>query len=130
MIKDKILEILYQLGFEPELVDESFGYRFDFEGITFLFPPEEEETKTVYLSVPSIFDVTPDNRGAVLEAMAAIAGGVKFVQPAIVFDSVWLSYQHFLGENEPTPELLEHMIRALAYSTVKFIETINNDGNE
>lgn len=60
MIKDKILEILYQLGFQPELVDENFGYRFEYEGLTILFTPEDEDAHTVYFMIPGIFDITED----------------------------------------------------------------------
>lgn len=47
MIKDKVLEILYQLGFQPELVDENFGYRFEYEGLTVLFTPEDEDAHRI-----------------------------------------------------------------------------------
>lgn len=130
MIKDKILEILYQLGFQPELVDENFGYRFEYEGLTILFTPEDEDAHTVYFMIPGIFDITEDNRPAVLEAMVKLAGRMKFVQPVIISDSVWLNYQHFLGEQEPTLEVIEHMVRVLAVSMVQFHKFINNEDND
>ena len=130
MIKDKVLEILYHLGFQPELVDENFGYRFEYEGLTFLYIPEDEDARTVYFMIPGIFDISEDNRVAVLEAMVKLAGRMKFVQPVIISDSVWLNYQHFLGEQEPTPELIEHMIRVLAISTVQFHKFINNEDDD
>lgn len=34
MIKEKVLEIFYQLGFQPEFIDDNFGYRFEYEGLT------------------------------------------------------------------------------------------------
>jgi len=130
MIKEKILEILYQLGFQPELVDENFGYRFEYEGLTVLFTPEDDDAHSAYFMIPGVFDITEENRAAVLEAMVKLAGRVKFVQPVIVYDSVWLNYQHFLGEQEPTMEVIEHMIRSLAFSTVKFHKYINNEDND
>lgn len=130
MIQEKVLEILYQLGFQPELVDENFGYRFEYEGLTILLTPEDEESHTVCMMLPGIFDITEDNRMAVLEAMVKLAGRVKFVQPVIFNDSVWLNYQHFLGEQEPTLEVIEHMIRVLAISTVQFHKFINNEDND
>ncbi len=130
MIKDKVIEILYQLGFQPELVDENFGYRFEYEGLTILLTPEDEDSRTVCMMLPGIFDTSEDNRVAVLEAMVKLAGRMKFVQPVIFSDSVWLNYQHFLGEQEPTPEVIEHMIRVLAISTVQFHKYINNEDND
>lgn len=130
MIKDKVLEILYQLGFQPELIDENFGYRFEYEGLTILYAPEEDDAHTVTLMIPGIFDITDDNRVAVLEAVAALSSKMKFVQPNLTLDSVWLNYQHFLGEHEPAPELIEHMIRVLAVSIVHFHKIINNEGDD
>lgn len=130
MIKEKILEILYQLGFQPELVDENFGYRFDYEGLNVLFTPEDEDAHTAYFMIPGIFDISEDNRVVVLETMVKLSGRMKFVQPVIISDSVWLNYQHFLGEQEPTPELIEHMIRVLAISTVQFHKFINNEDDD
>jgi len=130
MIKEKILEILSQLGFQPELVDENFGYRFEYEGLTVLYTPEDEDAHTAYFMIPGIFDISEDNRVVVLEAMVKLVGKVKFVQPVIVSDSVWLNYQHFLGEQEPTLEVIEHIIRSLAFSTVQFHKYINNEDND
>lgn len=129
-MQEKVLEILYQLGFQPELVDETFGYRFEYEGVTILLTPEEEDSHTICLMLPGIFDITEDNRVAVLEAMVKLSGKMKFVQPVIFTDSVWLNYLHFLGEQEPTPELIEHMIRVLAFSMVQFHKIINNEDND
>lgn len=130
MIKDKVLEILYQLGFQPESVDENFGYRFEYEGLVVLYTPEDEDAHTAYFMIPGIFDISEDNRVAVLEAMVKLAGRMKFVQPVIFGDSVWLNYQHFLGNQEPTSELIEHMIRVLAISTVQFHKFINNEDDD
>lgn len=130
MIKDKIIEILYQLGFQPELIDENFGYRFEYEGLTLIFSPEDEDAHTAYFMLPGVFDISEDNRVAVLEAMVKLSGKMKFVQPVIFSDSVWLNYQHFLGEKEPTPEVIEHIIRVLAISTVQFHKIINNEDND
>ncbi len=129
-MEEKILEILYQLGFQPELVDEDFGYRFEYEGLTVLYTTGDDEAQTVDFMIPGIFDISEDNRVAVLEAMVKLAGKVKFVQPVIMSDSVWLNYQHFLGEQEPTAEVIEHIIRVLAVSTIKFYKLINNEDND
>lgn len=130
MLKEKTLEILYQLGFQPELVDENFGYKFDYEGFTLLYTPEDDDTHNICIILPGIFDISNDNRVAVMEAMMKLSGRMKFVQPVIMSNSVWLNYQHFLGELEPTPELIEHMIRVLAISTVEFHKIIGNEDDD
>lgn len=130
MTQEKVIEILYQLGFQPELVDENFGYRFEYEGLTILYAPEGEDSHTLYMMVPNIFDVTDENRTAVMAAMVRLAGKMKFVQPVLASESVWLNYQHYLGEGEPTVDLMEHMVRVLAVSRMQFHKIISNEGNE
>lgn len=130
MIKEKVLECLYQLGFQPELIDEDFGYRFTYEELTIIYNPEEE-TQCLTLSMPGIFDISEENRTTVLETMVKLCGKMRFVQPVIMFDSVWLNYQHYLDKDtEPTPELLEHMVRVLAFSMIQFHKIINNEEEE
>lgn len=130
MIKDNVLSALSALGFIPEEI-EGFGYRFDYEGLTLVYSEEEEDTKCISLMVPNLFDITDENRVAVLETMVKISGKVKYVQPHIMFDNqVWINYQHYLGDNEVTPELIEHMIRVLTYATIKFNKIINGDDND
>lgn len=130
MIKDDVLSALSALGFIPEEI-EGFGYRFDYEGLTIVYSEEEEDTKCLSLMVPNLFDITDENRVAVLETMVKISGTVKYVQPHIMFDNqVWINYQHYLGDDEVTPELIEHMIRVLTYATIKFNKIINGDDND
>lgn len=130
MIKEKVLECLYQLGFQPELIDEDFGYRFSYEDLTIIYNPEEE-SQCLTFTLPGIFDVSEDNRTTVLEAMAKLCAKMRFVQPVIMFNSVWLNYQHYLDKGtEPTVELLEHMVRVLTFSMVQFHKIINNEEEE
>lgn len=130
MIKEKVLECLYQLGFQPELINEDFGYRFSYEDLTILYNPEEE-SQCLTFSMPGIFDISEENRTAVLEAMMKLCAEMRFVQPVIMFDTVWLNYQHYLDKDAgPTPELLEHMVRVLTFSMIQFHKIINNEEEE
>lgn len=127
MIKEKVLECLYQLGFQPELIDDDFGYRFSYEDLTILYNPEEE-SQCLSFTMPGIFDISKENRTTVLEAMARLCAKMRFVQPVIMFDSVWLNYQHYLDKDtEPTVELLEHMVHVLSISIIQFHKIINNE---
>ena len=130
MIKEQVLKALSALGFIPEEI-EDFGYRFDYEGLTLIYSVDDEDAKCVTLSAPDVFDITDDNRTAVLEAMVKLCGKMKYVQPHIMFENqVWLNYQHYTGDNEVTTALIEHMIRVLAFSTVTFHKIINGDDND
>lgn len=129
-LKEKILDNLQKLGFQTELIDETLGYRFQYEGMTLLFSPENTESDTIHLLMPAIFDVTEENRIDILEAIAKLAVKMKFVQPMIIQDSVWLNYQHYLDAHEPSTDLLEHMVRLLACSTIEFYKIINNTDDD
>lgn len=137
MIKEQVLKALRDLGFIPEEVN--VGYMFKYEGLTLIYAydmddeddDEEEEAKCVLLLAPHIFDISDDNRTAVLEAMVKLCGRVKYVQPHIMFeDQVWLDYSHFTGDNEVTADLIGHMITAMAYANTIFSKIINGEDND
>ena len=130
MQKEEVLSTLSALGFIPEEL-EGFGYRFEYDGLTLLYSVDEDDTNCLTFIVPGIFDISEENRVSVLEVLVKLSGKMKYVQPYIMFDNqVWLNYQHYLGDNEVTPELLEHMIRVLGFATYNFHELIKNNGNE
>lgn len=130
-IKEKTLDILHQLGFMPELINDDLGYSFEFEGLTMIYSPEPDETECIHFIVPAIFDITDENRSAVLEALMILTRKVKFVQPTIMFnDQVWLNYQHFMENDEVSQKLVEHIVRVLAFSTSKFHTIINGEEND
>lgn len=130
MIKEQVLSALRTLGFMPEEI-EGVGYRFDFEGLNVLYSVDEESTKCVTLCAPGVYDITDGDRVTTLEAMVRLSGEMKYVQPFIMFgDKVWLNYQHYIGDNPVTPELIEHMVRVLMASTITFHKIINGEDND
>ncbi len=129
MIKENVLTALSALGFIPEEI-EGFGYRFEYEGLNLIYSIDDEDAKCVTFIAPNVFDISDGNRTAVLEAMSRLCGRLKFVQPHIFQNQVWLNYQHYVGENEVTPELVEHIIRVLAFSTISFHKIINGEDND
>ncbi len=130
MIKEQVLKALSALGFIPEEI-EGFGYRFDYEGLTLIYSEDDEDSQCVTLIAPDVFDISDDNRIAVLEAMVKLCGKMKYVQPHIMFENqVWLNYQYYTNDNEVTAALIEHMIRVLAFSTITFHKIINGDDND
>ena len=129
MNKNEILKALCSLGFMPEEV-EGFGYSIDYENLTIYIPVDEEDadSKCLTLLAPGIFVITKENRQAVLEAMVKLCGCFKYVQPVLMFDDqVGINYQHFLGDNEVSETILEHMINVVAFATVKFHNILNED---
>lgn len=131
MIKEKTIEVLYRLGFTLEELDADMGYRFDYEGMNLLYTAEDDDANSITFIMPGIFNVTDENRVAVLEAMAKLSLKVKYVQPVIMLDGVWLQYQHYIEEDqEPTERLIEHMIHVLTVSTMQFHNILNEESND
>lgn len=132
MKTENVLSALKTLGFKPEPIGE-YGYKFDYEGMTLVFQSddEQEDSDCFTLLMPDIFDISADNRQEVVEAMVRLCGKMKYVQPSIMFeDQVWLSYNHYLGEQELTPEIIEHMVHVLDVATYRFHKIINGEENE
>lgn len=121
MTKEKVIDILYSLGFKPEEIGDDSGYSIEYEGITIIYSVEDDDSGSISFIVPGIVKVDDDNREQVQAAVLKLLEGLKYVQPAIMFgDTVWISYQHYIGENEPELETVEHMIRVLAVATARF----------
>ncbi len=128
MVKNDVLNAFSTLGFIPQEV-EGMGYEIEYERLTMFYPMEEDE-ESVNLIVPGIFEFTDENKDDVYDAIAKLGGKMKYVQTYIMFgNKVWLNYVHYLGENEVTPKLIEHMITVLAYGTANFHKIINGDEN-
>ena len=123
-----IRPILTRLGFFSNPVsDEWSALEFSFEGVNMLFLPDDDE-KCVMMAVPNIFGVDDENRMLVYETANELNNSMKFLKAGILSnESVWLTYEHFLGSNEVSEEIVEHMIRLLGAGFVKFHNLINTD---
>lgn len=129
MVKDDVLSAFSTLGFIPQEV-EGMGFEIDYEGLTIFYPVEEDE-ESVNLIVPGVFEITDENKAEVYNAIVELGGKMKYLQSYIMFENkVWLNYAHYLGENNVTPKLIEHMITVLAYGTANFHKIINGDEND
>lgn len=127
--KERIIEILHSLGFRPEQIGDDSGYSIEYEGVSIVYSVEDDDSGSLTFIVPGLVKVDDDNRDRVVRAIFSLLEGLKYVQPAIVFgDSVWISYQHYIGSHEPELETVEHMIRVLAVATERFHNLL--DGND
>lgn len=119
-MKEKVIEHLGALGFMLEN-HEDICFQFEFEGLTMLYLYEEEAPDCLWLAVPGVFEVNDENRDAANAKMVKLCELVRYVQPTVTQDDVVsINYQHCMAGTEPTEELLEHMIRSLAFATRRF----------
>lgn len=79
MSKELVLEKLESLGFS--VVDaHKFGYVFEYEELTFLYMPDDDEN-FLRFALPNIFDVTTENRSFVLALSLEITTFLSSIGP-------------------------------------------------
>ena len=62
-MKEKILNTFATMGFQLEEM-EGFGYGFRYEGINYLYMPNDDDEDFLNLAIPAILEVTEDNTNA------------------------------------------------------------------
>lgn len=125
--KEIVLDRLKAMGFEPDEVGD-VGYVFKYEDTNFLYMPDEDDEQFLRIAVPNLFEVTEENRVAVLEAMHGTALLLKYAKMYIMYDtSVWAVYEHRLNPADNLSDLLEHIIRVLDTAAQVFYRKINGE---
>lgn len=125
--KEIILNQLKAMGFEPiELGD--LGHVFKYDGTNYLYMPDDEDEQFLRIVIPHLFDVTDENRVAVLDAMHETGLMLKYAKVCIMYeDTVWAIYEHYLNPTDNLTELLEHIIRILEATAHVFSKKINGE---
>ena len=78
-MKEQILNVFATLGFQLEEM-EGFGYGFQYEGINYLFMPNEDDDEFLNISVPAILEINDDNTHAALMLMDKMNSTLKYVK--------------------------------------------------
>ena len=122
-----ILEQLNAMGFEPvELGDAGFVFKYD--DLNYLYMPDEDDEQFLRIAIPHLFEVTDENRVAVLEAMHDTSLLLKYAKVNIMYESAaWAVYEHRLTTTDNLSELLEHIIRVLEATAHVFYKKINGE---
>ncbi len=125
--KEIVLDHLKAMGFEPvELGD--VGYVFKYEDTDFLYMTDDDDEQFLRIVIPFLYEVTDENRTAVLEAMHGTAMMLKYAKMYIMDETtVWAVYEHRLSSSDDLPDLLEHIIRVLEAAAHVFHKKINGE---
>ena len=109
--KEIILDQLKAMGFEPiELGD--VGFVFKYEDINYLYMPDDDDEQFLRIVIPHLFEVTDENRVAVLDAMHETGLLLKYAKVCIMYENAaWAIYEHRLTSTDNLAELLKHIIR-------------------
>ena len=108
-MKEQILNVFATLGFQLEEM-EGFGYGFQYEGINYLFMPNEDDEEFLNISVPAILEINDDNLHAALMLMDKMNSTLKYVKANKLGDGLWLFYERELFGGEDLEKLVSRMI--------------------
>lgn len=115
------------MGFDPVELG-NLGYAFKYEELNYLYMPDDNDEQFLRIAVPQLYDVTDENRIAVLEAMHDTGLMLKYSKVCIMYeDAVWAIYEHRLSTCEDLGEILEHIIRVLEATAQVFHKKINGE---
>jgi hypothetical protein len=104
------LNFLRSQGFLPEVDPEDGNITFKYQMANFVFINNDDDEEFFQLLMPTIFEVTDDNREIVYEAVNKINMSIKVIKACIIDNAVWLFFENILDQS---PEVEVVIIRAL-----------------
>lgn len=128
-MKEQILNTLATMGFQLEEM-EGFGYGFRYEGINYLYMPNDDDEVFLNISIPAIVEVTEDNTHAAFMLMDKLNSSLKYVKANRLGDSIWLFYERELYGGEDFEKLLSRMILHLETAINFFRKAMEDIKNE
>lgn len=108
-MKELILNTFAAMGFQLEEM-EGFGYGFRYEGINYLYMPNDDDEDFLNIAVPAIVEINDENVHAAHMLMDKLNSTLKYVKANKLGDSMWLFYERELYGGEDFEKLLSRMI--------------------
>lgn len=123
---EMVLEYLKQEGLCPELHEDEVII-FKYQMATFLYIIDDDDEHFFSLAMPSIYDVTEDNRISVLEAINQVSFTVKVAKLYIPHevDNVWASAEVLLDGTPELDDIVPRLLHVLLGARQEFFEAIN-----
>ena len=108
-MKEQILNTFAAMGFQLEGM-EGFGYGFRYEGINYLYMPNDDDEDFLNIAVPAIVEINDENVHAAHMLMDKLNSTLKYVKANKLGDSMWLFYERELYGGDDFEKLLSRMI--------------------
>lgn len=125
--KEIVIDQLKAMGFEPIALGDA-GFVFKYEDMNYLYMPDEDDEQFLRIVIPHLFEVTEENRVAVLEAMHEAGVMLKYAKVCIMYENTaWAVYEHRLTATDNLPELLEHIVRVLEATAFVFLAKMSGE---
>lgn len=124
-LKELMLEFLREEGFCPK--ENEYGLDFKCEGKNFVFLYDEEDDQYFRLMMPNIFEVTEENRDAVLRALNETNASIKVVKVYTpVPQAVWIGFEVLVDSTPVLEDIVPRGINMLRAAQQRFYESLQN----
>ena len=125
-LKDLMLDYLREEGYCPK--ETEYGLEFKCEGKTFVFFYDEDDEQYFRLMMPNIFEVTDENRDAVLKALNQTNSDLKVVKAYTpIPDAVWVGFEVLVDSTPVLADFVPRSLDMLRAAQQKFYEAIQED---
>lgn len=125
-LKELMLDYLREEGFCPK--ETEYGLDFKCEGKTFVFFYDEEDEQYFRLMMPNIFEVTEENRDAVLRALNKTNSDLKVVKAYTpIPDAVWVGFEVLVDSTPVLADFVPRSLNMLRMAQQKFYEAIQEE---
>lgn len=122
---ENVFNWLEEQGFRPKYDDDQ-DIVFKYQMLTFIYFNNDEDEPFVRLALPGIYDVTDDNRMAVLEAANEISKNIKVVKAFVPIDDVWLSTEILMDSTPIIDDVFPRLLNILMKARREFYEQMED----
>lgn len=126
-MKEQVINILEELGFHTEPVDDYIG--FEYEGLNYLYLYNPNDEDFLNISIPCVMAPNEDDETMLFRVADKINSTLKYVKAYIWDDRLWLFYERELFGDENLEKILTAMILRLEVAAA-FVHQLNDDSDE
>ena len=123
-LNELLLDFLQEEGYRPQVDPEDGEITFKCEGLTYSYFPDENDDQYFRLMLPAIYDVTEDNRIAVLEAVNEVNKVYKVAKVMVVRDSVWIATEMLMDTTPVLEDFIPRLLNIMVGARKEFYDQI------
>ena len=118
-----VFQYLQEQGLQPK-IDEDNDVVFKYQMLTFIYFNNDDDEQFFRLALPSIFDVTEENRVTVLEAVNEVNKVMKVAKLVIPRTNVWISAEIMMDSTPVLDDLIPRLLNILLNARTEFYDQI------
>lgn len=122
---EMVMDYLKEQGLCPK-IDDDGDIAFKYEMRNFYFFNNKDDEAFFRLAMPGIYDVTDDNRYAVLEAINELNKTYKVMKAIVPSTEVWLTTEIFMDSTPELDDFVPRLLRILMNAQKDFYELMEN----